>query len=185
MLLVLARNCAREIRPFEVFHDAIEVRTKVLHVPTHFLSDSACVTGYLLLALNVVVEQERLDGDVTKKETEAHVELRCLEVDILLPNRTCFHVLAHALDGSLKNLFDLVVCILSNNLTVILKEGKIAVPEVDLGGVVAQGVLKDLLCLRDGFATDASVLASVLTSIVLTWLTRDEQSNVSGEIVRI
>jgi len=131
MLLVLARDRAREVRSLKLFHDAVEVGVQVLHEP----KDSLCQSPFeldLLFAVLLEVEEQSLDGDEAEEEAEAHVELRRLEVDVLLPDWTRLHVLAHTLDSAFKHLFDLGVCLAPQKCAVVLQERQVVVPQVDL-----------------------------------------------------
>lgn len=65
------------------------------------------------------------------------MELRCLKIDILLPDSSRFHVLAHALDGPLEDLLDVLVRISTQKRMMVLQESQIALPKVNLAGVVA------------------------------------------------
>ena len=86
----------------------------------------------------LIVEERCLDGDVAEEEAEAHVELRSLEIDVLLPDRGGFHVLSDTLNCAFEHLLDLLVGVLAQRRMVMLQEGQIAFPEVDLGRVVAE-----------------------------------------------
>lgn len=134
MLLVLARNLSRKIGALEIFDDAIEVVEQMLMV---------------LLALTFGIEQKRLDSNVAQEEAEAHVQLLCLEVDILLPDCPCFHVTTNALNGAFKYLLNLFVGIGPQVMVLFLEEREVIVPQVYLTGVVAKGALVDFLGLSD------------------------------------
>ena len=105
--------------------------------------------GYLLLTDRLVVKKEGLQGDITEKETEAHVELGCLEVDILLPERRRLHVSSNALNRSFKDGLDGIIGVCPQVLVMILQEGQVAFPEGDLGCIVPKCTLKDFLSLSD------------------------------------
>ena len=57
---------------------------------------------------------------------------------------------ANALNGAFKDLFDLIVRLGSQVLVVLLEEVEIAVPQVDLAGIVAERAFVDFLGLCDG-----------------------------------
>lgn len=76
--------------------------------------------GHLLLALNVDVEKECLDGSEAEEEAKAHVELLSLEVNILLPDRASFHVTTNALNGAFKYLLNLLVGIGAQECVLLL-----------------------------------------------------------------
>ena len=85
-----------------------------------------------------MIKKWGLDSHVAEKETEAHVELRSLKVNVLQPDRGCLHMLANTVYGTLENLFDLLVSVRAQQRVVILQEAQVALPQIDLGGVVAQ-----------------------------------------------
>ena len=70
----------------------------------------------LLLADVLVVDEERLHRHVAQQEAEAHVELFRLKVDVLLPDRSCLHVLSNTLNCPLKYLLNLIVSVRAKSL---------------------------------------------------------------------
>ena len=80
----------------------------------------------------LVVDEERLHRDVTQQEAEAHVELFRLKVDVLLPDRSCLHVLSNTLNCPLKYLLNLIVGVGAKSLRVLKKEVEITFPEIYL-----------------------------------------------------
>ena len=76
----------------------------------------------LLLVDMLVVEEKCLHRNVAQQEAKAHMELFCFEVDVLLPNRSRFHVFSNTLDCPLKNLLNLIISIGAKRLRVLKKE---------------------------------------------------------------
>ena len=137
MLLVLPGDSPGEILPLKIFDDALEVRLELLLIP-NFPNKrirpfcQQMVTNYLLLADVLVVDEERLHRDVAQQEAKAHMELFCFEVDVLLPNRSRFHVFSNTLDCPLKDLLNLIISIGAKSLRVLEKEVEVAFPEINL-----------------------------------------------------
>lgn len=103
----------------------------------------------LLLVDKLVVEEERLHRNVAQQEAKAHMELFCLEVDVLLPDRSRFHVLSNTLNCPLKDLLNLIIGIGAKSLRVLKKEVKVAFPKVNLRCIIAERALEYFLCLGD------------------------------------
>ena len=75
--------------------------------------------GNLLLVDVFVVKKKCLHRNVTQQEAKAHMELFCLEVDILLPDRSRFHMLSNTLNCPLKYLLNLIVGVCAKSLSVL------------------------------------------------------------------
>ena len=86
----------------------------------------------LLLVDIFVVEEKCLHRDVAQQEAKAHMELFCLKVDVLLPDRSRFHVLSNALNSSFKDLLNLIISIGAKSLRVLEKEVEVTFPEINL-----------------------------------------------------
>jgi len=168
--LVLLRNALVEVSLIELFHDVVVIRVQLL--------------GVLLIDL-INLEERSLDGSEAEEEAEAHVEHLCLEVDVLDPDLSRFHVLADVLDCSFKELLDQLVALGPEDLLVVLQELDIARPQVNLGGVVPDRLLEDLRSFLD-CALELSGLLGVLAGwALLSLLILDEEVGVASNVRRI
>ena len=91
----------------------------------------------LLLVDIFVVEEKCLHRNVAQQEAKAHMELFCLKVDVLLPDRSRFHVLSNALNSSFKDLLNLIIGIGAKSLRVLEKEVEVTFPEINLWSIIA------------------------------------------------
>ena len=76
----------------------------------------------LLLVDMIIVEEQCLHRNVTQQEAKAHMELFCLEVDVLLPDWCCFHVFSNTLNCPLKYLLNLIIGVSAKSLRVLKEE---------------------------------------------------------------
>lgn len=93
------------------------------------------------------------------------MELRSLKIDVLLPDSSRFHVLAHTLNCSFEDLLNVFVRIGAQKRLVVLQEGQIALPKVDLAGVVTQRAFEDFRGFFDGLVLGALSCAAVIGTL--------------------
>ena len=113
----------------------------------------------LLLVDMFIVEEKCLHRNVAQQEAKAHMELFCFEVDVLLPNRSRFHVFSNTLDCPLKDLLNLIIGIGAKSLRVLKKEVEVTFPEINLWCIIAERALEHFLSLSDWFARVVAALS--------------------------
>ena len=108
-----------------------------------------------------------------------------LEVDVLDPDLSRFHVLADVLDCSFEELLDQLVALGPEYLLVVLQELEVARPQVNLGGVVPDRLLEDLGGVLDCVLKFNSLLGILASWALLGLLILNEEVSVTSNVRRV